>query len=100
MNKTIYWASSSGAIELALTLEQASKGYHQGQCDLDIAELRSDSQLSGQLDKLTSAAVRETLKEYGAWNDVELSDHGANLDRLLWIACADLVEQETEQSEE
>ena len=100
MSNIIYWASSSGVIELTLTLEQASKGYHQGQCDLDIAELRADSQISGQLDKLAPAAVRETLKEYGAWNDVELSDHEANLDRLLWIACADLVEQENEQSEE
>jgi hypothetical protein len=96
MSNTIYWSSSSGAIELSLTLAQASKGYHQGQCDLDIAELRSDPQISGQLDKLTPAAVRETLKEYGAWSDVELSDHGANLDRLLWIACADLVEQNEE----
>jgi len=96
MSNTTYWSSSSGAIELALTFEQASKGYHQGQCDLDISELRSEPQISGQLDKLTPAAVHKTLKEYGAWDDVELSDHGANLDRLLWIACADLVEQNEE----
>jgi hypothetical protein len=100
MSNAIYWASSSGTIELALTLEQASNGYHQGQCDLDIMALRILPDISGQLSALDRAIVRETLKEYGAWNDVELSDHEANLDRLLWIACADLVEQETEKSEE
>jgi hypothetical protein len=100
MSNTIYWSSSSGAIELALTFEQASKGYHQGQCDADIAELRTDPQIAEQFDKIGPAAVREILKEYGTWNEVELSDHEANLDRLLWIACADLVEQETEQNEE
>jgi hypothetical protein len=99
MNNTTYWSSSSGTIELALTLDQASKGYHQGQCDADIAELRTDPQIAEQLDALAPATVREILKECGAWNDAELLDHGTNLDRLLWIACADLVEQPTEESE-
>jgi len=36
--------------------------------------------------------VREVLRDCGAWDDDELSDHDANLDRLLWIACGDIVE--------
>jgi hypothetical protein len=45
-----------------------------------------------QLDRLDPDRVREVLRDYGAWDDNELSDHDANLDRLLWIACGDIVE--------
>lgn len=88
------WTSSSGRIELDLTMEQASKGYHTGKCDGDILELRSYSEIEDQLQKLDPLIVKSELKEMGAWDDLELSNHEDNLDRLLWIACGDLVEME------
>lgn len=88
------WTSSSGRIELNLTMEQASKGYHSGQCDTDIVELRSCLEIENQLQKLDPLIVKSELKEMGAWDDVELSNHENNLDRLLWIACGDLIEWE------
>jgi hypothetical protein len=45
-----------------------------------------------QLDRLDPDRVREVLRNYGAWDQAELSDHDANLGRLLWIACGDIVE--------
>ena len=36
--------------------------------------------------------TREYLKGYGAWDNEELSDHDANLKRLLWIMCGNLRE--------
>lgn len=45
-----------------------------------------------QLNKLDPSLVAKELKEYGAWDSVELSDHSANLSRLLWIACGDIKE--------
>ena len=88
------WTSSSGRIELDLTMEQASKGYHTGQCDRDIVELRSYPDIENQLQALDHLLVKAELKEMGAWDDVELSNHENNLDRLLWIACGDLIEME------
>jgi len=88
------WSSSSGRIELDLTMEQASKGYHTGQCDGDIVELRSIPKIENQLQALDPLLVKSELKEMGAWDDVELSNHEDNLDRLLWIACGDLIEME------
>jgi hypothetical protein len=44
------------------------------------------------LKKLDSALVALCLKEYGAWDAAELSDHEANLTRLLWCACCDIAE--------
>lgn len=88
------WTSSSGRIELDLTMEQASKGYHSGQCDRDIVELRSYPEIENQLQKLDPLVVKNELKETGGWDNVELANHEDNLDRLLWIACGDLIEME------
>ena len=45
-----------------------------------------------QLDKLSPELVAKCLKELGAWDAEELSNHEDNLSRLLWVACSDLVE--------
>jgi len=88
----MYWTDSYGFIELNITKAQAHTGHHQGQCDRDIADLRRVPSIKKQLDRLDPDRVREVLRDYGAWDDDELSDHDANLDRLLWIACGDIVE--------
>ena len=90
------WSSSSGRIELDLTIEQASKGYHSGQCDNDIRELRSYPEIENQLQALDPQLLKNELGEFGAWDDEELSNHENNLDRLLWIACGDILDMEIE----
>lgn len=87
-----YWSSSSGRIELDISPEESSKGYHQGQCDDDIAELRQVPHIKKQLDALDPQLVAQELKETGGWDETELADHDANLARLLWIACSDIAE--------
>lgn len=89
-----YWTDSSGRLELQLSLDQAARGYHSGACDLDIQALQQDSSISSQLLALDPRLVAAALKEYGAWDSVELSNHSDNLERLLWIACGDLVDQQ------
>ena len=86
------WSSSSGRIELNINPEAAARGYHPGPCDDDIAALMHDPAIAGQLAALDPAIVASELKECGAWDSEELSNHADNLMRLLWIACADLVE--------
>jgi hypothetical protein len=88
-----YWSSSSGRIELDINPEESAKGYHPGQCDDDIAELRQVPHIKKQLNELDPKLVAEELKEMGAWDEIELADHQANLDRILWIACSDIAEQ-------
>jgi hypothetical protein len=36
--------------------------------------------------------VKDYLKDFGAWDDDELSDHDSNLQRLLWVVCCDFKE--------
>ena len=88
----MHWNDSYGFIELNITKAQAHMGHHQGPCDSDIKKLRNIPAIKRQLNRLDPVKVREVLREYGAWDDNELSDHDANLDRLLWIACGDIVE--------
>ena len=79
--------------DLELTREDAESGSHPGQCDEDVAALRDLRYIRNQLDALDPEKVRRELREYGAWDDEELSDHGANLSRVLWLACGNIVEE-------
>ena len=86
----MWWISSSGRIELNIPKEYVNIGYHQGQCDADIAYLRNTEKLYLQLKAIDPATLMDELREYGAWDDQELADHESNLDRILWLACGDL----------
>ena len=87
------WHSGNYGNELKITKAQAEMGAHSGACDDDIAYLRTVPAIRGQLAKLDPETLRKELREYGAWDDMELSDHNANLSRWLWIACGDITER-------
>lgn len=88
----MYWIESLGRIELQITKKQAQSCNHAGQCDVDVEALKLNPSIARQLKKLDPVIVSAALKEYGAWNDLELSDHNENLTRLLWVACCDISE--------
>ena len=87
------WTSSDGTIELQITVGQAESVSQPGKdAAADVAEIRKDVALSAQLDKIKDVDLRRELKEYGAWEDTELSDRDANLMRLVWIAGCNIRE--------
>ena len=86
------YTTGSGKIEIEITKKQALKGYHSGQCDQDIAELRRIPAIKRQIAKIDKAVLIDELRHWCAWDDEELQDHEENLDRFLWLACADIVE--------
>ena len=88
-----WFSTSSGRIELQLSMRDAEIGSHQGQCDDDVRFLSKLPYIARQLAALNSDLLRRELKEYGAWNADELADHQQNLQRILWIACGDIVEE-------
>lgn len=88
----MYFCSSSGCIELNITKVEANIGFHSGQCDNDILLLRKVPRLRRQLDKLDPELVCNELRSIGEWDEEELKDHDQNLNRLLWLACANIVE--------
>jgi hypothetical protein len=92
----MYWTSSSGRIELNIPQGLESVGYHSGACDSDIAELMELDSIKAQLLAIAPQVLSDELREFGAWDDLELSNHGDNLARILWIACGDLVDERGE----
>lgn len=86
------YTTGSGKIEIEITKKQALKGYHSGQCDQDIAELRRVPVIKRQLAKIDKSVLIDELRHWCAWTDEELQNHEENLDRFLWLACADIVE--------
>jgi hypothetical protein len=88
----VWFSTSSGRIELSIPYELACRGYHMGACDDDISELLKTPLIKAQLLDISSELLRSELKEYGAWDALELSNHADNLARILWIACGDIVE--------
>lgn len=79
--------------ELQLTRDQALTGSHQGSCDEDIKALLTLPAIKRQFKKIDPEKVKEELKEYGAWDDTELSNVEDNQARILWIACGDIREE-------
>jgi hypothetical protein len=85
-----WFSTSSGRIELKISKSDAQSGCHQGQCDDDVLALSKKPAIAKQLKLIDPAILRDELREYGAWDDADLQDHDANLQRILWIACGDI----------
>lgn len=94
--KLRWFTSGSGRIEFQLTLDQAEAMSHSGRCDDDVAEGRKVPEIAAQLAKIDPEVLRSELREYGAWDDLELSDHESNLDRILWLAAGDIRDRQFE----
>jgi hypothetical protein len=89
----MWWASSSGRIELRILRPDVLDVCRSGPNDAPVAELRQTPRIKKQLDALDPALVAQELGEHGVWDSTELADNSANLDRLLWIACWDMFDR-------
>ena len=89
----MWFSTSSGCIELKMTMKQAESATHPGPCDDDVMALSKQPNLRRQLAKIDEVTLVQELKEYGAWDEVELADHAQNLQRLVWIAAGDIVDR-------
>ncbi len=75
---------------IKLTKEQALQGSHQGSVDDDIKDLLTIPAIKAQFNKIAPEDIQAELKEYGAWDDDELSSDDKNKSRILWIACGNI----------
>lgn len=88
----MWYTSSCGRIELEITLNQAKSCTHSGDCSVDVATLRKVPKIRRQLRAIDGDVLVKELYGYGAWEIHELQNHDVNLDRILWLACGDIVE--------
>jgi hypothetical protein len=66
-----------------------------GPADEAIKALRLKPEIIEELREIDPLKLIEELKEYGAWDDEELSNHDDNLDRILWCAVNDIKEDKS-----
>jgi len=88
----MYWTTGSGYIELNITKKDALTCSHSGDCESDVKFLMSKPAIKRQLNKLQPETLKNTLSEFGCWDDDQLADHETNKVRILWIACCDITE--------
>ena len=55
-------------------------------------------EVKAELDKITSSDIAKELEDTGAWDEEELEDTQANLERFLWIICGNASDEIFEQS--
>lgn len=67
--------------EIELPDEAVPACSHQGACDADVEHWAKRLPID-----VDPALLRAELDEYGAWDDEELSDHDANVRRIIWLA--------------
>ena len=72
--------------EIEMTKKQAVSGSHQGECYDDVVILLECPKIRRQLNKITDEDMQDELREYGAWNEDELSNRYDNNIRILWLA--------------
>ena len=86
------WASFN-RFGIKLSVDDALSVSHSGQCDDDVAALMTVPYVAKQLNAIDPNALVSELKEYGAWDDEQLSDHEENKSRILWIAGGNIREE-------
>lgn len=92
----MWWSSSSGKVELNITLSDAKLCSHMGHCDSDVTYMLGLPKYAKQMSALSKDGIVEELREYGAWSTKDLSDVLQNERRIFWIACCDLAERDDE----
>jgi hypothetical protein len=93
MSKRLWYSSGSGRIEFRMTMEQAKSASHSGQCDDDVRALSKVPAIAEQLAGIKPEDLREELAEYGSWDDDELADHDQNIQRILWLAAVNIIDE-------
>lgn len=75
--------------EIELPAQCVDDCHHQGACDADVTYWRQRLNL-----QIAPELLKAELREYGAWDEEELSDHETNLERIIWLAAGNIQEGE------
>jgi len=78
---------------IRMTKNQAIAMTHPGPCDDDVDYYVDHPPIKRQLDKIKPEVLLAELKEYGAWDADELSNHDENRRRIVWIAAGNICDE-------
>lgn len=78
------------SIELPVDVVQQCS--HSGDCEADVKRCMELPEVIAELSEIDPVQLANELREYGCWDEDELSNHNDNLVRILWIATGDISE--------
>jgi hypothetical protein len=84
--------ASFNRFEIEMTKKQALSAAHPGPCDNDVMALLRLPSIKRQLKRIPDSVLQEELREYGAWDEKQLSNRADNEERIVWIAAGDITE--------
>ena len=97
MNEKYFYTYLDGYLqngfEIYMTLHDAEKCSHSGDCSRDVERLFERDDIKAQFAELTCEQLKDVLYSCGAWDDEELSIRLDNIHRILWIAAGNIVEE-------
>jgi hypothetical protein len=88
-----HWNYTNYGNDLKLTRTDANVCSHSGPCDDDVNGVMNKPYIKKQLEALDPVQLVKELKEYGAWDEIELANHKENLMRWVWISAGDISER-------
>ncbi len=99
--QTIFHGCFDGlrGLEISMTLDDALSASHAGQCDDDVGALVQLPSIAAQLNAIGADAIRDGLRESGAYSDEDSLEDEQNRHRAVWFAACDIREN-WNQSEE
>ena len=78
--------------EIAMPDDAIEECHHQGACDADVAAWSPRIKINATPDQ-----IRDELREYGCWEDADLTDDAVNKERIIWLAAGDIQDAEFEK---
>ena len=65
-----------------------------GACDDTVNVIANKPYIIRQFAAINNSELIKELSDYGAWDEVELQDKQANVERIIWLACSGIKERE------
>ena len=94
-------SGSSFPIEIVLTEEQIHRGYHSGECSMDIIDIMDEDNIKEQTDKISDDELNKWWDEfYLDYKDKLNDDRETKLEWLIFECCSLAVDGECTEIEE
>jgi hypothetical protein len=92
MTNKIY--ASLDYFDLYFTRQDVNSMPLSGACDDTVNAIAKKAYIVRQFATIDNDKLIKELTGYGAWDETELQDKQANIERIIWIACSDIKECE------
>jgi len=97
MSNKLY--ASLNYFDLYFTRQDVDSMPLSGACDDTVQAIAKKPYIVCQFNAIDNSILIKELTEYGSWDDIELQDKQANIERIIWIGCSDIKEREFVEGE-